>query len=314
MTPHSLEKYLSLSTEVKSALDSNLPVVALESTIISHGMPYPANVETALAVEARVREHGAVPATIGILNGQLHAGLNEQQIVQLGKRGQKSLKVSRRDIPFALLSDKTVGATTVAATMIIAELAGIRVFATGGIGGVHRGASQTFDISADLQELSNTNVAVVCAGVKSILDIELTREYLETFGVPVIGFDTDFWPAFYTRRTEHRVDYNFQHTDRIAQVLANKWALELDGSVVICVPVPEAFAQDEHVINSAIENALQEMNARSITGKETTPFLLAKIAEITEGSSLETNIELVLNNAGVAANIAKDLVAINSAN
>lgn len=306
------EKYLSLTPEVKSALNDNQPVVALESTIISHGMPYPANVETALAVEAKVRSEGAVPATIGILNGQLHAGLNQQQIEQLGQSGQKSLKVSRRDIPFALLSNTTVGATTVAATMIIAELAGIRVFATGGIGGVHRGASETFDISADLQELASTNVAVVCAGVKSILDIQLTREYLETYGVPVIGYHTDCWPAFYTRRSEHMVDYNFQHTDQIAQALANKWALGLNGGAVICVPVPEAYAQDEKVINNAIENALQEMQAKAITGKDTTPFLLAKIAEITSGSSLETNIELVLSNATVAANIAKDLVKIDS--
>ncbi len=312
MNPQLLEQYLSLTPEVKAALDDNQPVVALESTIISHGMPYPANVETALAVEARVRENGAVPATIGILNGRLHAGLNQQQIEQLGKSGQHSLKVSRRDIPFALLSDKTVGATTVAATMIIAELAGIRVFATGGIGGVHRGAAKTFDISADLQELANTNVAVVCAGAKSILDIPLTREYLETYGVPVIGYQTDCWPAFYTRRSEHMVDYNVEQTEQIARALANKWALNLNGGAVVCVPVPEAYAQDERVINSAIDSALQEMQEKSITGKDTTPFLLGKIAEITAGSSLQTNIELVLNNASVAANIAKDLVKIES--
>lgn len=307
MNQHQLAKYMSFSAEVKSALDESRPVVALESTIISHGMPFPANVETALAVEATVREQGAVPATIGILNGRLHAGLDQQQIEQLGKSGPKSLKVSRRDIPFALLSDKTVGATTVAATMIIAQLAGIRVFATGGIGGVHRGASESFDISADLQELANTSVAVVCAGAKSILDIELTREYLETFGVPVIGYNTDCWPAFYTRRSEHSVDYNFQDTDQIAQALSNKWALGLEGGAVVCVPVPEAYAHDEQAINNAIESALKEMHAKSIRGKDTTPFLLSKIAEITDGSSLQTNIQLVLNNAAVAADIAIDL-------
>lgn len=311
MNKNLIEKYLSMTPEVQSAIEQNQPVVALESTIISHGMPYPQNVETALAVEAKVIEHGAVPATIGILNGRLHAGLNHQQIEQLGKSGLQSLKVSRRDIPFALLDDNLVGATTVAATMIVAELAGIRVFATGGIGGVHRGASDSFDISADLQELANTSVAVVCAGAKSILDIALTREYLETYGVPVIGYDTDCWPAFYTRRTEHMVDYNFKQTDQIARALANKWALGLDGGAVICVPVPREFEQDEGAINGAIESALEEMRHKGITGKDTTPFLLGKIADITAGSSLQTNIQLVLNNAGVAANIAKDLIAAN---
>ena len=301
-----LEKFLTLSPEVRSAVDHGEPVVALESTIISHGMPYPANVETALSVEAEVRKSGAVPATIGVLDGRLTAGLNHKQIEQLGKRGQDSLKVSRRDIPFALQDSTVVGATTVAATMIIAERAGIKIFATGGIGGVHRGASETFDISADLQELANTNVAVVCAGAKSILDIQLTREYLETYGVPVIGYQTDCWPAFYTRQSDHAVDYNLQTSDQIAHVLNNKWSLGLDGGVVICAPVPHEHEQDPAAIDSAIESALAEMQEKSISGKETTPFLLGKITEITAGSSLETNIQLVLNNARLAAAIACD--------
>lgn len=301
-----LEKTLLASSEVQSALDEGRPVVALESTIISHGMPYPANVETALRVEAVIREQGAVPATIGILNGKLCAGLNQQQIEQLGKSGSKSLKVSRRDIPFALLDNSIVGATTVASTMIVAQLAGISVFATGGIGGVHRGASSSFDISADLQELAKTNVAVVCGGAKSILDIGLTREYLETHGVPVIGFDTDCWPAFYTRRSEYPVDYQINNAAEVAAALKNKWSLGLDGGVVVCVPVPAEYEHNEAVINAAIENALAEMEEKRITGKATTPFLLAKIADITGGSSLETNIQLVMNNAHVAANVAGD--------
>ena len=299
-----LEKYLTLTPEVQTAVNNGDPVVALESTIISHGMPYPANVETALSVEAEVRQHGAVPATIGILNGRLYAGLGRDQIEHLGQSGQNSLKVSRRDIPFALQDSSVTGATTVAATMIIAQLAGIRIFATGGIGGVHRGASETFDISADLQELAHTSVAVVCAGAKSILDIQLTREYLETHGVPVIGYRTDYWPAFYTRSSEHAVDYNLLESSQIAQVLHKKWTLGLNGGVVVCVPVPEAYEQNPDAINSAIESALAEMHKKSITGKDTTPFLLGKIAEITAGSSLQTNIQLVLNNARTAAAIA----------
>lgn len=305
-----LEEHLSFAPEVRAALDENRPVVALESTIVSHGMPFPENVETALQVEAVIRERGAVPATIGILNGKLCAGLDAQQIEQLGKTGKKSLKVSRRDIPFALIDRTAVGATTVASTMIVAQLAGISVFATGGIGGVHRGAETSFDISADLQELANTNVAVVCAGAKSILDIGLTAEYLETYGVPVIGYNTDCWPAFYTRKSEFPVDYVMDNTADMAAVLNNKWTLGLDGGVVVCVPVPHEYEHDADVINAAINSALQEMEQKAITGKASTPFLLARISEITGGSSLATNIQLVMNNALLAANLAKDYSAL----
>ncbi|MEM7256937.1 MAG: pseudouridine-5'-phosphate glycosidase [Pseudomonadota bacterium] len=295
---------LSVSEEVAAALADSRPVVALESTIISHGMPYPQNVETAQLVEATVREHGAVPATIAIMDGKLCAGLYESQITTLGKTGQQALKVSRRDIPFAIADGSVMGATTVAATMIIAQMAGIRVFATGGIGGVHRGAEETFDISADLQELASTNVAVVCAGAKSILDIGLTREYLETQGVPVIGYQTDYWPAFYTRYSEFTVDYNLPTPQAVADVLRCKWQLGLDGGALVCVPVPEQYEQNADEIEQVIQSAIQEMNEKRITGKETTPFLLAKIAEMTSGESLDTNIRLVLNNATVAAQIA----------
>lgn len=307
MTNTDLTEFLSVSDEVKLALEASQPVVALESTIISHGMPYPQNVETALLVENQVRANGAVPATIAILNGKLCAGLSKEQIESIGKTGLDAVKVSRRDIPFVLNNKNTIGSTTVAATMIIAALAGIRIFATGGIGGVHRGAEKTMDISADLSELGKTGVTVVCAGAKSILDIGLTREYLETQGVPVIGYQTDVWPAFYTRRTEFAVDYRLESPEEIALVLHNKYAVGLEGGVVVCVPVPKAYAMDEKEIEAVISKALKEMDTRGITGKETTPFLLEKIAEITDGSSLQTNIQLVLNNAAIASQIAKSL-------
>lgn len=307
MASKNLSDFLSLSDEVRSALQASQPVVALESTIISHGMPYPQNVETALLVEDKVREHGAVPATIAIMNGRLCAGLSKQQIESIGKTGQDAVKVSRRDIPFMLQNTNTIGSTTVAATMIIAALAGIQIFATGGIGGVHRGAETTMDISADLSELGRTNVAVVCAGAKSILDIGLTREYLETQGVPVVGYQTDVWPAFYTRRTEFAVDYRLDTPDEIAAVIQSKRAVGLDGGMVICVPVPEAYAMDESQMNDVIDKAIKEMDLRGITGKETTPFLLEKIAQITDGNSLQTNIQLVLNNAELASLIARSL-------
>ncbi len=297
-------KCLTISDEVQAALAASKPVVALESTIISHGMPWPQNVETALLVENKVREHGAVPATIAILNGRLCAGLGKDQIEAIGRAGQSAVKVSRRDIPFVVQNTDSIGATTVAATMIIAALAGIRVFATGGIGGVHRGAENTMDISADLSELGKTSVAVVCAGVKSILDIALTREYLETLGVPVVGYQTDVWPAFYTRRTAFPVDYRMDTPQSIASVLKSKWSIGLEGGAIICAPVPQAYAMDEEVMESAIKKALKEMSDRGITGKDTTPFLLDHIAGITGGDSLRTNIQLVLNNASIAAAIA----------
>lgn len=301
-----LEKYLVLSDEVKEAIENGKPVVALESTIISHGMPYPQNVETALKVEEIVRQNGAVPATIAIIGGKLKAGLTRDEIEYLGKKGREIVKVSRRDIPYIVAKGKD-GATTVASTMIIAALAGIKVFATGGIGGVHRGAQETFDISADLQELANTNVAVVCAGAKSILDLGLTLEYLETFGVPVVGYKTEELPAFYTRRSGFKVDYRLDTPEEIAAMLNAKWELNLKGGVVIANPIPQEHEMDYDTITKAIEDALKEAEEKGIKGKESTPFLLAKVKDITGGKSLESNIELVFNNAKLAAEIARNM-------
>ncbi|MGL5001272.1 MAG: pseudouridine-5'-phosphate glycosidase [Cetobacterium sp.] len=300
-----LIKYLEISKEVKDALDNNKPVVALESTIISHGMPYPQNVETALKVEEIVRENGAVPATIAILNGKLKVGLTKEEVDYLGKKGLGVTKASRRDIP-AILAFNDDGATTVASTMIIAELAGIKIFATGGIGGVHRGAENTMDISADLEELAITDVAVVCAGAKSILDIGLTLEFLETKGVPVLGYQTEELPAFYTRKSGFKVDYNIETPNQIAKTLKAKWDINLKGGVVIANPIPEEFAMDFDTITNAINNAVAEAEEKGIKGKESTPFLLSKVKDITKGKSLEANIELVFNNAKLAAQIAKD--------
>lgn len=298
-------QYLDLSPEVKKALENNQPVVALESTIISHGMPYPQNVETALKVEEIVRQNGAVPATIAVINGRLKTGLSEEEITILGKQGLNVTKVSRRDLP-VVVANKQNGATTVAATMIIAELAGIRVFATGGLGGVHRGAEHTFDISADLQELSNTSVAVVCAGAKSILDLGLTMEYLETFGVPVVGYQTEKLPSFFSRTSPFDVSVKLDTAQQIAEMIKVKWNLGLNGGVVIANPIPEQYAMEEKVISQAIEQALQESIEQDIKGKETTPFLLAKVVELTGGDSLEANINLVFNNAKLASEIAKN--------
>lgn len=295
--------------EVAEALALGLPVVALESTIISHGMPYPQNVQTALEVEEQVREAGAVPATIGIMKGKLKIGLTPEEIEEFGK-SEDTVKVSRRDLA-TVVARKMNGATTVATTMILAEMAGIRVFATGGIGGVHRGASESFDISADLQELGKTNVAVVCAGVKSILDIGLTLEYLETMGVPVLGYKTEDFPAFYTRTSGYRVDAAVDSPEEAAEILRTKWDLGLEGGVVIANPIPEAFAMDEDLISEAIDTALEEAEALHIRGKESTPFLLAKVKALTDGQSLESNIALVLHNARVAAEIAAALGPVN---
>lgn len=300
-----LAKYLEISKEIKEALESNKPVVALESTIISHGMPYPQNVETALKVEEIVRQNGAVPATIAILNGKLKVGLNKEEIDYLGKKGLEVTKASRRDIP-AILASEDDGATTVASTMIIAALAGIKVFATGGIGGVHRGAETTMDISADLEELAMTDVAVVCAGAKSILDIGLTLEFLETKGVPVLGYQTKELPAFYTRKSGFKVDYKMDTPEQIAKTLKAKWDVNLKGGVVIANPIPEEFAMDFDTITTAINNAVAEAEEKGIKGKDSTPFLLAKVKDITKGKSLESNIQLVFNNAKLASEIAKN--------
>lgn len=300
-----LNSYLDITPEVAKAIAGNIPVVALESTIISHGMPYPKNVETALNVEKIIRENGAVPATIAILQGRLKVGLTREEIECLAK-GKEVVKASRRDIPF-IIAKRLDGATTVAATMIIANLAGIKVFATGGIGGVHRGAQQTFDISADLQELARTNVAVVCAGAKSILDIGLTLEYLETHGVPVVGFGTNEMPAFYTRKSGFAVDYQVDSPAELAQAIKAKWALGLNGGIVVANPIPEQYQMDYDVITRVIDEAVQEAEFKGIKGKETTPFLLAKVKEITKGESLEANIQLVYNNAKVGAQLAVEL-------
>ena len=300
-----LKKYLEIHPEVQKALEEGKPVVALESTIISHGMPYPKNIEMAQNVSRIVRENGAIPATIAIIDGVLKVGLTEEEIEFLGT-SKDVVKASRRDLPF-VISKKLNGATTVATTMILADLAGVRVFATGGIGGVHRGAQETFDISADLQELANTNVAVICAGAKSILDIGLTLEYLETNGVPVIGFGTDEFPAFYTRKSGFGVDYRVDSSLEVAEALKAKWDLNLKGGMVIGNPIPEQFEMDYDTITNAIETALREADENNITGKKVTPFLLDKVKTITAGQSLASNIELVYNNAKVAAQIATDL-------
>lgn len=297
-----LEKYVVINPEVADALSAGKPVVALESTIISHGMPYPKNVETALAAEQVVRDNGAIPATIAIIKGKLKVGLTLEEIEYLGKT-EGVIKTSRRDIPF-IIAKKLDGATTVASTMIIADLAGIRVFATGGIGGVHRGAPESFDISADLQELAHTNVAVVCAGAKSILDIGLTLEYLETQGVPVIGYGTDELPAFYTSRSGFAVDYRVDSPEETAEALKAKWDLCLEGGVVIANPIPAEYEMDPEVINGAIAAAVKESEEKGIKGKESTPFLLAKVKELTGGASLDSNIQLVYNNVKVGAQIA----------
>lgn len=297
-----MNQYVVTSQEVKEALENGKPVVALESTIISHGMPYPKNVETALRVEEIIRENGAVPATIGIIGGVLKAGLTKEEIDYMGKAPDVA-KVSRRDIPY-IVSMKKDGATTVASTMIIADMAGIKIFATGGIGGVHRGAETTMDISADLEELAATDVAVVCAGAKSILDIGLTLEYLETKGVPVFGYGTKELPAFYTRKSGFPVDYRIDTPEEMAAVLKTKWSLGLHGGALIANPIPANYSMDEAFITKVIEDAVVEANEKGIKGKETTPFLLAKIKEITGGDSLESNIQLVYNNAEVAAKVA----------
>lgn len=297
-----LEKYVKISQEVKEAIKEKKPVVALESTIISHGMPYPKNVETALEVEKVVRENGAIPATIAIINGEIKIGLTKEEIEIIGKAGLSVTKTSRRDLAY-VVANKLNGATTVAATMICAEMANIKIFATGGIGGVHRGAEKTMDISADLEELGKTNVAVICAGCKSILDMGLTLEYLETKGVPVYGYKTNILPAFYTRESDFKVN-KINSEQEVAKVLKTKWDLGLDGGVVITNPIPEEFSMDRKIIDKTILEALKEADEKGIKGKDITPFLLDKIQKLTSGKSLEANIELVFNNAKLASKIA----------
>ena len=301
-----MNKYLSISPEVQQALDEGRPVVALESTIISHGMPYPQNVETALKVEQTIRDNGAVPATIAVIGGKLKAGCTPEEIEYLGKKGQAVTKASRRDLP-VLIARGEDGATTVTTTMIIAAMAGIRVFATGGIGGVHRGAETSMDISADLEELAMTPVMVICAGAKSILDLGLTLEYLETKGVPVIGYGTEELPAFYTRHSGHKVDYRIDTPEELAAAFKAKLDMGLQGGMLVTNPIPEEYSMPADVINKAIDQAIEEANLQGIRGKETTPFLLARVKDLTGGDSLASNIQLVLNNARLAAKTATAL-------
>lgn len=298
-----MNPYLDVNPAVAQALAEGKPVVALESTIISHGMPYPQNVETALKVEEIIRQNGAVPATIAILGGRLKAGLSPAEIEYLGKQGQKVTKASRRDLS-VLVAQGADGATTVATTMMIAHMAGIKLFATGGIGGVHRGAESTMDISADLEELGQTDVMVVCAGAKAILDLKLTLEYLETKGVPVLGYQTQELPAFYTRTSGLKVDYQVDSPEMLAKILKTQHDLGLHGGILVTNPIPEQYSMDADAINAVIDQAIAEAQEKGIHGKETTPFLLAKVKEITGGDSLEANIQLVFNNAKLAAQTA----------
>jgi pseudouridine-5'-phosphate glycosidase len=303
-----LAEFLEIDQPVAQALSEGKPVVALESTIISHGMPYPQNVEVARQVEQVIIDQGAVPATIAVLGGKLKVGLNDQDLEYLGKAGHNVAKVSRKDLG-VVLAQKIDGATTVSATMIIANLAGIEIFATGGVGGVHRGAETSFDISADLEELSRTPVLVVCAGAKAILDLPLTMEYLETKGVPVYGYQTDELPAFYTSKSGIKLDFNLADPEAVAKAYQTSRKIGLTNGAILTVPVPEKYSMAPEVINPAIEKALEELRAQNIQGSEVTPFLLAKVKELTGGDSLEANIALVLNNAKVAAQVAKQLVA-----
>jgi pseudouridine-5'-phosphate glycosidase len=294
-----------VNPEVEKALQEKKPVIALESTIISHGMPYPQNVETAMKVESIIRAHGGVPATVGLVDGVGVVGLTPEEIEEMGKRGMSIPKVSRRDLPM-ILAEKSWGATTVATTMILASMAGVEFFVTGGIGGVHRGAETTFDVSADLEELGRTNVTVICAGAKAILDLPKTLEVLETKGVPVLGYQTEELPAFYTRTSGLKVDYAIKNAQDAANIVKAKRDLGLNGGILITNPIPEEYSMDPKEINKVIDEAIVEMDEKGIKGKQCTPFLLAKIAEITKGRSLAANIQLVFNNAAVGTEIAKE--------
>jgi len=300
-----LKKYVEYSDEVKKAMEEGKPVVALESTIISHGMPYPQNIETAKACEEIIRENGAVPATTAIIGGKIKIGLSDEEL-EFMATSKDIIKASRRDFAY-IVSQGLNGATTVASTIIASRLAGIKIFVTGGLGGVHRHAEVTFDISRDLEELAANDIMIVCAGCKSILDIGLTLEYLETKGVPVFGYQTDYMPAFFTRKSEFKVDYNIKNPKEAADAAKAQWELGLQGGILLTNPIPESDSMDEEKINSAIEKALVEAEEKGIHGKETTPFLLSKVLEVTEGKSLEANIALVKNNARLGAEVAKYL-------
>ena len=300
-----LKKYVEYSDEVKKAMEEGKPIVALESTIISHGMPYPQNIETAKACEEIIRENGAVPATTAIIGGKIKIGLSDEEL-EFMATSKDIIKASRRDFAY-IVSQGLNGATTVASTIIASRLAGIKIFVTGGLGGVHRHAEVTFDISRDLEELAANDIMIVCAGCKSILDIGLTLEYLETKGVPVFGYQTDYMPAFFTRKSEFKVDYNIKNPKEAADAAKAQWELGLQGGILLTNPIPESDSMDEEKINSAIEKALVEAEEKGIHGKETTPFLLSKVLEVTEGKSLEANIALVKNNARLGAEVAKYL-------
>ncbi|MDY4640587.1 MAG: pseudouridine-5'-phosphate glycosidase [Erysipelotrichaceae bacterium] len=297
------KKYLDVRNDIKEAIEADKPVVALESTILSHGMPYPENLEFARNVEKIIKEEGAVPATIAIIGGKIKVGLSDEEL-EIMCKAENVGKVSRRDLPIYISTGKT-GATTVTTTMIGAAMAGIKFFATGGLGGVHREAQQTFDISADLQELAHTSVAVICAGAKAILDLNLTMEYLETFGVPVLGLRTDYLPAFYSKSSGLKLDYNCKDEKEVAAIVKAKWEMGLDGGVVIGNPIPDEYAMPNEEINVYIEKALQMCKEKGIKGKDTTPFLLATVKDLTGGDSLKANLELAYNNARAAARIAK---------
>ena len=297
------KKYLDVRSDIKEAIEADKPVVALESTILSHGMPYPENLEFARNVERIIKEEGAVPATIAIIGGKIKVGLSDEEL-EIMCKAENVGKVSRRDLPIYISTGKT-GATTVTTTMIGAAMAGIKFFATGGLGGVHREAQQTFDISADLQELAHTSVAVICAGAKAILDLNLTMEYLETFGVPVLGLRTDYLPAFYSKSSGLKLDYNCKDEKEVAAIVKAKWEMGLDGGVVIGNPIPDEYAMPNEEINVYIEKALQMCKEKGIKGKDTTPFLLATVKDLTGGDSLKSNLELAYNNARAAAKIAK---------
>lgn len=298
----SYRDYLSITPEVAQAIAENRPVVALESTILSHGMPYPENVEFAHMVEQVVRGEGAVPATLAIMDGKLKVGLTEDELMIMCK-AENVAKASRRDVA-TYLATKQTAATTVATTMMIASLAHIKVFATGGIGGVHRGAQETMDISADLQEFANTGVCVVSAGCKSILDIGLTLEYLETYGVPVLGYKTNEFPAFFSETSGFNVDYKVDSAAEAAKIIRTKWDLGLKGGVLVCNPIPHEYSMDHNVIDKAIDKALEMAKEKGIRGKATTPFLLATIKDLTGGESFASNLQLAYNNARVASQIA----------
>ncbi|MGM0411133.1 MAG: pseudouridine-5'-phosphate glycosidase [Bacillota bacterium] len=304
-----IKKYLDIKDEVKKGLENGKPIVALESTIIAHGMPYPQNIETAIEIENILRDKGVIPATIAIIDGKVKIGLSKEEIEYLGQ-SENIAKVSRRDFPVVLARKKN-GATTVAATMIAAKMAGIKIFVTGGIGGVHRGADKSFDISADLNELKETSVAVIAAGAKSILDIGLTLEKLESFGVPVLSYQTEEFPAFYSRKSGYKADYKVDSALEAAKIIKAKWESGLEGGLLLANPVPKEDEIEYDFINKKIEQAVKEAEEKDISGKELTPFLLDRIKEITDGKSLETNIALVRNNALVGAEVAKELADLN---